>query len=117
MGNHKAIYSLINRVTQAVYRPRKDTLFKTKNDKIDTLIKTKNDKIDTLIKTKIDKLDTLIRTKNDNIQPLPQGFSLKKWVFKGKALGTRLDNIDTLFKRKNPEKQDPGWLHVPIKPL
>ena len=40
-GNHKTIYSLINRVTQAVYRPRKDTLFKTKIDKIDTLIKTK----------------------------------------------------------------------------
>ena len=43
-GNHKTIYSLINGVTQAVYRPRKDTLFKTKIDKIDTLIKTKNDK-------------------------------------------------------------------------
>ena len=41
---------------QAVYRPRKDTLFKTKIDKIDTLIKTKkNDKIDTLFKTKIPK--------------------------------------------------------------
>ena len=37
------------------YRPRKDTLFKTKIDKIDTLIKTKNDKIDTLFKTKIRK--------------------------------------------------------------
>ena len=47
-------YSLINRVTQAVY-PRKDTLFKTKIDKIDTLIKVKNDKIDTLFKTKIPK--------------------------------------------------------------
>jgi len=40
---------------QAVYRPRKDTLFKTKIDKIDTPIKTKNDKIDTLFKTKIPK--------------------------------------------------------------
>ena len=30
---------LDHRVTQAVYRPRKDTLFKTKIDKIDTLIK------------------------------------------------------------------------------
>ena len=40
-GNHKTIYSLINRVTQAVYRPRKDTLFKSKIDKIDTLFKTK----------------------------------------------------------------------------
>ena len=40
---------------QAVYRPIKDTLFKTKTDKIYTLIKTKNDKIDTLFKTKIPK--------------------------------------------------------------
>ena len=40
---------------QAVYRPRKDTLFKTKIYKIDTLIKTKNDKIDNLFKTKIPK--------------------------------------------------------------
>ena len=35
MGNLKTIYSLI---TQAVYRPRKDTLFKTKIDKIDAMI-------------------------------------------------------------------------------
>ena len=54
-GNHKTIYSLINRVTQAIYRPRKDTLFKSKIDEIDTLIKTKNDKIDTLFKRKIPK--------------------------------------------------------------
>ena len=48
--------SLVRRTyAQAVYRPRKDTLFKTKIDKIDTLIKTKNDKIDTLFKTKIPK--------------------------------------------------------------
>ena len=40
---------------QAVYRPKKDTLFKTKIDKIDTLIKTKKDKIDTLFKAKIPK--------------------------------------------------------------
>ena len=56
--------SLVRRTyAQAVYRPRKDTLFKTKIDKIDTLIKTKNDKIDTLIKTKNDKIDTLFKTK------------------------------------------------------
>ena len=40
---------------QAVYRPRKDPLFKTRIDKIDTMIKTKNDKIDTLFNTKIPK--------------------------------------------------------------
>ena len=45
----------LEKYTQAVYRPRKDTLFKTKIDKIDTLIKTKNDNIDTLFKTKIRK--------------------------------------------------------------
>ena len=51
-----AVSSLVRRTyAQAVYRPRKDTLFKTKIDKIDTLIKTKNDKIDTLFKTKIPK--------------------------------------------------------------
>ena len=46
--------SLVRRTyAKAVYRPRKDTLFKTKIDKIDTMIKTKGDKIDTLFKTKI----------------------------------------------------------------
>ena len=37
-----AVSSLVRRTyAQAVYRPRKDTLFKTKIDKIDTLFKTK----------------------------------------------------------------------------
>ena len=48
--------SLLRRTyAQAVYGPRKDTLFKTKIDKIDTLFKTKNDKIYTLFKTKLPK--------------------------------------------------------------
>ena len=48
--------SIVRRTyVQAVYRPRKNALFKTKIDKIDILIKTKNDKIDTLFKTKIPK--------------------------------------------------------------
>ena len=48
--------SLVRRTyAEAVYRPRKYTLFKPKIDKIDTLIKTKNDKIDALFKTKIPK--------------------------------------------------------------
>ena len=28
-----------------------------------------------------------------SLQPRPQGFSLKKWVIKGKALGTRLASL------------------------
>ena len=52
----KICCSLLRRTyAQAVYRPRKDTLFKTKIDKIDTLFKTKNDKIYTLFKTKLPK--------------------------------------------------------------
>ena len=48
--NKKICCSLVRRTyAQAVHRPRKDNLFKTKIDKIDTLIKRKNDKIDTLI--------------------------------------------------------------------
>ena len=55
-GFQKGSLSLVRRsYAQAVHRPRKDNLFKTKIDKIDTLIKTKNDKIDTLSKTKIPK--------------------------------------------------------------
>ena len=51
--NKKNCCSLVRRTyAQAVHRPRKDNLFKTKIDKIDTLIKRKNDKIDTLFKTK-----------------------------------------------------------------
>ena len=38
----KICCSLVRRTyAQAVYRPRKDTLIKTKNDRIDTLFKTK----------------------------------------------------------------------------
>ena len=56
-GFQKGSLSLVRRINirAGCYCPRKDTLFRTKIDKIDTLIKTKNDKIDTLFKTKIPK--------------------------------------------------------------
>ena len=54
LTRHHTLCSLVRRTyAQDVFRPRKDTLIKTKIDKIDTLIKTNNDKIDTLFKTKI----------------------------------------------------------------
>ena len=82
MINKNFCCSLVRRTyAQAVYRPRKDTLFKTKIDKIDTLIKTKNDKIDTLFITKNPEKHTLAGCTSPlspykGVPPLPRAFMI-----------------------------------------